>query len=167
MGNTVGSRVKTLRESEWAYIAGFFDGDGSLMVQLKNRRDTLRGWRIMFTLCFYQDTRHKKPLQWMQDMIGIGYIHDRNDGITEYRINGYRSVKQILTGLQPHVRFKKNQVEKALKMLEILDGNKFLSLSQAKRAQLAGWFNEIRRSNYSFSRGNKYSAEKVSELLTQ
>jgi hypothetical protein len=33
----------------------------------------------MFTICLYQDTRHKKPLQWMRDTFGIGYLHDRNE----------------------------------------------------------------------------------------
>lgn len=167
MGNTVGSRVIIPLESDWAYIAGFFDGDGSLMVQIKNRRDTPRGWRIMFTLCFYQDSRHKEPLQWMQSTVGIGYIHDRNDGITEFRINGYGQVNRVLMHMQPYIRFKKTQVDKALKMLEILDGSKFLSLSRQVRGQLADWLSEIRKANYSFSRGNKFTAEEIKVLLTK
>jgi hypothetical protein len=167
MGNTVGSRAVTPLEVDWAYIAGFFDGDGSLMVQIKNRRDTPRGWRIMFTLCFYQDSRHKEPLQWMQSIVGIGYIHDRNDGMTEFRINGYNQVKRVLTCIQPHIKFKKKQVDRALKMLEILDGNSFLSLSEQVRSQLADWFNEIRQANYSFSRGNRFTAEEIKLLLTR
>ncbi len=167
MGNTVGSRVRIFQESDWAYIAGFFDGDGSVIVQIKNRRDTTRGWRIMFTLCFYQDSRHKHPLQWMRDGIGIGYIHDRNDGITEYRINGYGQVKRVLQSMQPFIRFKKRQVTYALKMLEILDGQEFLSLSRDTRAQLADWFNEIRQANYSSGAGNAFSAKEVKTLLTK
>ncbi len=46
-GNTVGSRSKT----DLAYIAGFLDGDGSLMLQLKKRKDTKLGWRFMCTIC--------------------------------------------------------------------------------------------------------------------
>ncbi len=137
------------------------------MVQIKNRRDTARGWRIMFTLCFYQDSRHKHPLQWMKKAIGIGYLHDRKDGMTEYRINGYHQAQRILQHMRPYIRFKKKQVEYALKMLEILDGQQFLSLSQQTRAQLADWFSKIRTNNYSFSPGNKFSAEEVKALLTQ
>jgi hypothetical protein len=60
-GNTVGSRSKT----NLAYIAGFLDGDSSLMLQLKKRNDTKTGWRFMCTICLYQDIRHKAPLIWM------------------------------------------------------------------------------------------------------
>lgn len=166
VGNTVGRRINIPQESDWAYIAGFFDGDGSLMVQLKNRRDTKRGWRIMVTLSFYQDTRHRKPLQWMQEVLGIGYIHDRNDGITELKVNGYSRVRSILQHMQPYVRFKSYQVKKALKILTILEDKEFLSLSRQTRRQLADCYNALRNANYAAHR-RKFSDEQVKELLTR
>lgn len=51
---------------EKAYIAEFLDGDGSLMLQLKKRKDTTRGYRFMATICLYQDSRHDDTLYWMQ-----------------------------------------------------------------------------------------------------
>ena len=57
---------------EKAYIAGFLDGDGSVMLQVKRRSDTKRGLRFMATICLYQDTRHEKPLYWIQEVFGIG-----------------------------------------------------------------------------------------------
>lgn len=166
VGNTVGSRRSSLSSSDWAYIAGFFDGDGSLMVQIKNRRDTSRGWRIMFTICFYQDSRHKKPLQWMRDIFGIGYLHDRSDGITELRINGYNQIEKILKTMQPYVRFKKRQVTLALNMLGMLNQKSFLSLSLKQRSQLADWFNELRDANYKSSQ-RRFSPAMIKTLLTK
>lgn len=69
-GNTVGSQLSV----EKAYIAGFLDGDGSIMLQLKKRSDSPRGYRFMATICLYQDTRHDAPLYWMREVFGIGYI---------------------------------------------------------------------------------------------
>jgi len=77
----VGSRSN--KKESLAYIAGFLDGDGSLMLQLKKRSDTKTGIRFMATICLYQDSRHDKPLSWMQKFFGIGYISYRKDGITE------------------------------------------------------------------------------------
>ena len=136
------------------------------MAQIKNRRDTPRGWRIMFTICFYQDTRHKEPMQWMRDELGIGYLHDRKDRITELRINGYSQVRRILKGMQPYVKFKQQQVDTALKILEMLEGKSFLSLPVAQRSQLADWFNQMRDANYVSSR-RKFSAENIKALLTK
>ena len=52
----------------------------------------------------------KKPLHWIKEVLGIGYISHRNDGMTELRINGHRQVMQILESLQPFLKFKKKQV---------------------------------------------------------
>ena len=106
---------------EKAYIAGFLDGDGSVMLQVKRRSDTKRGLRFMATICLYQDTRHEKPLYWIQKVFGIGYIHKRNDGITELRVNGLQTVPKILAELQPFVRFKKIQVGAIIKACRILE----------------------------------------------
>ena len=161
MGNTVGSRIQDV---DWAYIAGFFDGDGSLMVQIKNRRDTTTGWRLMFTICLYQDTHHKEPLQWMRKKLGIGHLHDRKDGITEYRINGYSTIKSILEQLQPYVRFKERQVTFALRILRIIEGKSFPSIPRRQRAQVADLMIKLREANYS-AHQHQRSAEEIHSLL--
>jgi hypothetical protein len=161
----VGSRTITLLETEWAYIAGFFDGDGSLMVQLKNRRDTSTGWRIMFTICFYQDTRHKKSLEWIHKMFGIGYLHDRNDHMTELRINGYSQVKTILEGIQPYIKFKRKQVEYALNILTVIEGKSFPTIPRRTRARTADWIIKLRGANYR-AHSYRYSPAEIKSLLT-
>jgi hypothetical protein len=115
----VGSCSKT----QLAYIAGFLDGDGSLMIQVKKRNDNGKS-RFMLTICLYQDTHHEKPLLWMRNKFGIGYISRRNDNITELRINGYRQVEKILKMLKPFIKFKKIQAEVLLKSAKILQKKK-------------------------------------------
>lgn len=115
-GNTMGSRLET----ENAYIAGFLDGDGSLMLQVKKRSDCKSGYRFMATICFYQDARHDKYLFWIKDLLAIGHISKRKDRITELRINGFSSVLAILNDLFPYIKFKKFQAEKMIKACSIL-----------------------------------------------
>ena len=56
-----------------AYIAGFLDGDGSLMLQIKKRSDSKIGIRFMVTICLNQDTRHEKELyKILTTVSGIG-----------------------------------------------------------------------------------------------
>lgn len=94
-------QIKTIpwevdRKIDLAYIAGFLDGDGSLMLQIKNRKDGKSKIRFMSTICFYQDTRHERDLFWIRKVLGKGYFHQRNDGMSELRINGYASVRASL-----------------------------------------------------------------------
>lgn len=143
-GNTVGSRSKT----NLAYIAGFLDGDGSLMLQIKKRSDTKRGVRFMATICLYQDTRHEKPLLWMRDVFDIGYIFRRNDGITELRINGYKRVEHILKMLLPFIRFKEKQANTLIEACEILNSKQYRLLSDAQIKRLVELVIIIRKENY-------------------
>jgi hypothetical protein len=116
-GNTVGSRSNL----DLAYIAGFLDGDGSLMIQLKRRSESKRGTRrVMLTICFYQDSRHEKPLLWIKKVLGIGYLSRRNDGMTELRINGHERVRNILIELLPFLKFKKKQAKVIIKSAMLL-----------------------------------------------
>ena len=92
----MGSRSKV----DLAYVAGFLDGDGSLMLQIKKRKDGRIGLRFMPTICLYQDTRHEKPLYWIRRKLGIGYVSRRNDGMSELRINGYDSCEKILKNMK-------------------------------------------------------------------
>ncbi len=116
-GNTVGSQSQI----DLAYIAGFLDGDGSLMIQLKRRSESrLKTRRVMLTICFYQDSRHDQPLHWIRTVLGIGYIYRRNDGMTELRINGHKRVMNILESLLPFLKFKKKQAQAIISSARLL-----------------------------------------------
>jgi len=123
----VGSCSKT----QLAYIAGFLDADGSLMIQVKKRNDNGKS-RFMLTICLYQDTRHEKPLLWIKKKLEIGYISRRNDNITELRVNGYKQVERILKMLYPFIRFKKIQAKVILRSAKILQKKK-LSVSDYEK----------------------------------
>jgi hypothetical protein len=144
----VGSRSKIKKEVERAYIAGFLDGDGSLMLQIKKRKDGKIGTRFMSTICFYQDTRHAKDLNWIKKVLGIGYISKRNDGMSELRINGYDSVKNILEFLNPYLRFKKIQAKALLNACLILSGKKYKKLDKKDLIKIVDLILTIQRENY-------------------
>lgn len=116
----------------------------------------------MFTICFYQDSRHEKPLSWIREILGIGYISRRKDGITELRINGYEATKRILNDLEPYLRFKKQQVGILLKILVIIGNKNFVEVSRAKRLRIADLIYKSRQLTY--QSGWKKFAKSKSEL---
>ena len=140
----MGSRSKI----HLAYIAGFLDGDGSLMLQIKKRKDGLLKRRFMCTICFYQDSRHEKTLYWIQKFLGIGYLSRRNDGMTELRINGHRQVKEILQNLMPFIRFKKDQTRALYKAADLLSQKMERLLSKKDLLKLADQMLIIQQNNY-------------------
>ena len=140
----MGSRSKT----DLAYIAGFLDGDGSLMLQVKKRSDGKIGKRFMCTICFYQDSRHEETLYWIRKILGIGYVSRRNDGISELRINGYKQVYGILQKLLPFIRLKKRQAESLYKAATLLLAKKFQKLDKKDFSNLVDWVISIQENNY-------------------
>ncbi|GAC1388368.1 MAG: hypothetical protein NVS1B7_2980 [Candidatus Saccharimonadales bacterium] len=147
---------------EKAYIAGFLDGDGSIMLQIKKRTDTIRGYRFMATICLYQDTRHDKSLHWMQQALQAGYISYRNDGMTELRINGFNTVEHILCDLKPYIRFKKLQAGAMIEACRILKTG-IHKLSKEQLSEIVEIMLIIQHENYTAYR--KKSREEFLKIL--
>ena len=140
----MGSRSKI----NFAYIAGFLDGDGSLMLQIKKRKDGKLKRRFMCTICFYQDNTHEKPLYWIKDILNIGYISHRNDGMTELRVNGFKQVKEILQDLIPFIKFKKEQAKALFEASDILSKKKNSLLDKNDLQKLVECILTIQSNNY-------------------
>ena len=158
--NTVGSRVK---KDERAYIAGFLDGDGSLMLQIKKRADTTKGMRLMATICLYQDTRHEKNLFWIRKILGIGYITQRNDGMTELRINGFAQCTRILLDLAPYIRFKKKQARALLSACRLLVRKTLSRLTVGDKERIIDFILIIQNENYATRK--KRTKQELSQLF--
>ena len=131
-----------------SYIAGFLDGDGSLMLQIKKRKDSKLKRRFMCTICFYQDSRHEKSLHWIRKILGIGYISRRNDGMTELRINGFKQTKEILGKLMPFIRFKTEQAKALYSAASLLNHKETRLLDKKDLLKLADLIITIQKNNY-------------------
>ncbi len=105
-------------ETTRAYIAGFLDGDGSIVLQLKPRRDYRYGFQIKATLSFYQKRDGRLVLEWLRERLGAGAIRERPDEISEYDIESQELVLSLLQELRPYLVAKRVQAEEAIRILE-------------------------------------------------
>ncbi len=55
--------LKFMQEIEKAYIAGFLDGDGCIMVQFVRRKDYVFGYQIRTSIVFYQKANNLRILE--------------------------------------------------------------------------------------------------------
>ncbi len=139
-----------MTDSVYAYIAGFLDGDGSIMLQIKPREDVRFGFRITSTICFYQDSSQEDELLWIRDQLGVGYVYKRNDGISELRVNGHQRVAETLRRLKPYIHFKRNQVDMMLEALEKLEA----AQTPENFLEVCALADEIASKNYASRRKN-------------
>ena len=125
-----------MKNEEKAYIAGFLDGDGSIMAQLVFRKDYKLGYQIRVSIVFYQKTTHQNQLFWLKEQLGYGYIRVRNDGMSEYTIVGLREVSLVLILLYPFLRLKKELAKEVLSLIKLhpssrkMTASKLISLSK-------------------------------------
>ena len=108
-----------MTNEEKAYIAGFLDGDGCIMAQLVRRKDYIYGYQVRTSIVFYQKKTHQEILPWLKHHLHYGYIRERNDGMMEYTIVGFKEVKEILLLLYPFLRLKKVLAQKVLDLIEV------------------------------------------------
>ena len=106
-----------MTREELAYISGFLDGDGCIMLQLVARAGYKLGYQIRASIVFYQKTEHKNFLVWLKGKLEYGYIRERNDGMSEYTIVGVEPVTKVLKLLNPYLKLKNKQTKLALSIL--------------------------------------------------
>lgn len=152
-----------MKKEEKAYIAGFLDGDGCIMLQLVFRHDYVFGYQIRASIVFYQKQQNESFLIWLKNILNYGYLRRRNDGMAEYTIVGVQPVIETLKILYPYLKLKKSQTELALSILKRMPGkgrkiNPKLLLKLAKEVDKFGFL------NYSKKRTN--TSLQVEEFLT-
>ena len=105
-----------MREVEKAYVAGFLDGDGSVMAIIEPHKEMKLGYRVRVVVKFSQARQSKPLLEELQQIVGCGYLsHSRN--AVEYVIKGREEAKYFLEDIQPYIRGKRQQVDRALALL--------------------------------------------------
>lgn len=141
-------RLSKEQQLKLAYIAGFLDGDGSIMLQLHRRYKGKEVYRVKTVICFYQDIKYRSDIEWIRDTLEYGYVYNRNDHICELRIEGYKRVFETLIKLKPYIRLKRKQVGLLIDLIPKLQQKLVL------KEQAASWIKRMRDYNYFSSQRN-------------
>ena len=112
-------QINKLTTNQLSYIAGFLDGDGSIMVQIVKNKTYKYGHTIRVTICFYQKTKRHWFLLKLKKLLGKEWkIKKRDDGMSELYITGFKPVKNLLVTLQPYFRLKPRLSKLVLEIID-------------------------------------------------
>lgn len=94
---------------EWAYIAGVFDGEGSLTTDNKDARN----YRVSVV------QKDHTLLYWIRQTVGAGYVQLVNGGkdTGTYRLQRQRQVFEFLLAIHPYLIVKKDKTREAIEHL--------------------------------------------------
>jgi intein/homing endonuclease len=122
----------------WAYLAGFFDGEGCISIHSRYGSD---GWKTRLTI-----SQSDKKLIVLQKEVGIGHIHRVRPSTRfksrqgyQWNINRAAHVELFLTNVLPYLRFKRRQAKWAILLCDrslSLEEQKYIAL-QIKKAKRA------------------------------
>ena len=123
---TVG-KIANLKPVELSYIAGFLDGDGSVMSLVEKHNEKRYKIRIRVLVEFTQHNDNIIVLKYLQRKIGGGNIYRSLRNVWKYSIKAQKLVKKLLKALYPFSVLKKRQIKIALIVLSLsLDNPKGL-----------------------------------------
>ncbi len=115
---TVG-KITSLTPIELSYIAGFLDGDGSIMSIVEKHPEKRFKIRIRVLVEFTQHNDNIRILRYLRNKIGSGNINRSLRNVWKYAIRDQRVVKELLLSLISYSVLKKRQIQFALKILNL------------------------------------------------
>lgn len=105
-------------QMDYSYIAGFFDGEGSVMVlTVKYSLGSRVQYRIRPVIKIAQKTRY--ILDSIRDILGYGTILIGKNGCNTLQINGHDNIKDFISKVGPYVIIKHKQLEKMLELIDL------------------------------------------------
>ena len=110
-----------------SYVAGFLDGDGSIVATVARRKEKRRfPYKIILRINFTQHSRHKIMLVALQRYLGgIGSIREvASHNLAELVIMDREQVKTLLLRLLPHLMIKNRQARLMLQAIAIFESRK-------------------------------------------
>jgi LAGLIDADG endonuclease len=112
--------VNTLSDTDLAYLAGFFDGEGSIYIRKNYSPNHPNPYYDIHIDCTNTD---KETLVWIQQTTGIGKLRDRpkqkpNKDAYEWYL-ATSQMKEFLKAILPFLKIKKVRAEITLEFLEL------------------------------------------------
>ena len=119
-------QVFTLTEVQKAYLAGIWDGEGSIIIARATNSYNKKSRRIYHQLRVFMGNTDRKLVQWVKDTIGCGYIQTRKPKSIKHKTTYIYFVhslnaKLLLEAIYPYLITKKPQATIALEFAKTIN----------------------------------------------
>ena len=98
-----------LKPTDWAYIAGCIDCDGSIIVRIVKQKESI-GIRLVFTIQISQHLKQIQFLQNIQNLVGFGTVEPRqnNSNMGDWEVSRQDQVEYVAKQILPYLKISKH-----------------------------------------------------------
>ena len=117
-----------MKDTDWAWLAGFIDGDGCLTCSVQTRQTKTHPYIGMFPrIIIAQCKKEVQILDYIVDLTGIGKVYMKKEKSNKfnsqdqgmYTVSKLKDVKYMCENILPYVIHKKRQCINMLKIVTI------------------------------------------------
>ena len=136
-----------------SWVAGFLDGDGSIVATFEHRPERRRfPYKIRLRITFTQHNRHRKVIEALRKYLGNrGNVREvKSHKLVELVIQDREELKHMLKRLTQYLIIKRKQADIMERIIAIYDAATVhvrASLSEKEYAQIVSLMYEIRKLN--------------------
>ncbi|RJO62346.1 hypothetical protein C4544_00030 [candidate division WS5 bacterium] len=132
------------KDSFYAYVAGFLDGDGCIAIRFEKSKTCRLGFRARVRISFTQHKQKREVLDYLCKTIGSGVVSEyQHNNMAEYTIYDQVIIEQLLNGLEPYLIVKADHLSFAKKLIVL----KRTGYSSDSLKEMHNLFKEIRSLN--------------------
>jgi len=143
------------QREEIIYLAGLFDGEGTICIQKDNRpcfKDNGKGWNPIYNVSVRIGMIEEKAIRTYLDFFKVGYVdcekvYHSLRPMYRWAVRAKDDVKLVLTQLLPHLRVKKQQAILGLRFYEEAPAQRGRFLTQEILEKREKFFLEMKKLN--------------------
>lgn len=143
------------QREELAYLAGLFDGEGTICIQKDSRpccKDNGKGWNPIYNVTARIGMINQDAIQLYKDVLGVGYVdcekvYHAFRPMYRWAVRAKDDVKYVLETLLPFLRVKKAQAELGLRYYQECPSRRGLFLTPEILAKKEEFMLEMKKLN--------------------
>lgn len=121
--NSIGERMQDNQREEILYLAGLFDGEGTICIQKDSRplsKDNGRNWNPIYNITFRVGMTDETAIRSFKEFFKVGFIdceksYHKFKPMWRYSIRAKDDARVVIKMIEPFLRVKKPQAQLALR----------------------------------------------------
>lgn len=121
--NSIGDKMQDNQREELIYLAGLFDGEGTICIQKDSRplyKDNGKNWNPIYNVTVRIGMIDENAIRGYRNFFGVGYIdcekvYHKFRPMWRYSVRAKDQVQLVISQLRYHIRVKQPQADLALR----------------------------------------------------